>query len=116
MSRSTDWIRSLVCAPARSQKIDETRFSASPESSSAASVLSMVGAAGLSAIAAISFSCAAKAASKTGQESLVRELAEIRQVERSGPVGERVARQVDGSCFGHGALIFREWRGGLLRM
>ncbi len=61
MSRSTAWIVSLVCAPARFQKIEETRSSASPESSSAASVLSMVGASALPAIASISLACAVSA-------------------------------------------------------
>ena len=54
MSRSTAWIASLVWAPARHQKIDETWSSGSPASSSAASVLSIVGASALSAIASIS--------------------------------------------------------------
>ncbi|OWK21102.1 hypothetical protein AJ88_21115 [Mesorhizobium amorphae CCBAU 01583] len=39
MSRSSAWIASLVWAPARHQKIDETWSSGSPASSSAASVL-----------------------------------------------------------------------------
>jgi hypothetical protein len=38
MSRSMAWMASLVWAPARHQKIDETWSSASPPSSSAASV------------------------------------------------------------------------------
>src|SRR5690606_39373811 len=53
-------------APARIQKIADTLPSASPASSSAASVLSMVGLSGFDAMAAISVSCAARAASKTG--------------------------------------------------
>src|SRR5690606_25425953 len=51
------------------QKMAETRDSASPESSSAASVFSIVGASRLVAIASISASCAARAASKTGAKS-----------------------------------------------
>ena len=69
MSRSIAWIASLVWAPARHQKIDETRSSASPASSSACSVLSMVGGSALPAMASISASCAFSAASNTGPKS-----------------------------------------------
>ncbi len=54
ISRSTAWIASLVWAPARHQKIEDTRSSASPESSSAASVLAIVGGSGEPAMASIS--------------------------------------------------------------
>ncbi len=69
ISRSMAWICSLVWAPARHQKIADTRSSGSPASSSAASVFSMVAASELPAIASISASCALSAASNTGPKS-----------------------------------------------
>ena len=59
----------VVFAPAMHQKIAETRLSASPDSCSAASVLPIVGSSPLEAIASISASCAATAASKTGPKA-----------------------------------------------
>ena len=98
MSRSTDWIRSLVWAPARSQKIDDTWFSASPESSSAASVLSIVGGIGIAGDRRDLAVMGGERRFEHRRERLVGKLPEIRQVERPGPVGERMARKVDGLC------------------
>ncbi len=68
-SRSSARMASLVWAPARSQNIDEAWSSACPDSSSAASVFSIVGASASLAIASISSAWAASAASITGAKS-----------------------------------------------
>ncbi len=72
ISRSSAWIASLVLAPALHQKIDETRSSGSPESSSAANVFSTVGASALPAIGVdVALDAPSSAASKTGPKSIV---------------------------------------------
>ena len=66
ISRSTAWIASLVCEPARLKNTPPTFFSVRPLRSNASMVLAKVGASALSAMAAISACCSASAVSKAG--------------------------------------------------
>ena len=97
ISRSIAWIVSLVCAPARHQKIDETRSSGRPTSSSAASVFSIVGSSGLSAIASISAPMRGKCRVENRAESIVGDAAK-------NPAG-RAARPMRSAGCGRGRRV-----------
>ena len=79
ISRSTAWIASLVCDPARLKNTPPTFFSVWPLVSSASIVLAKVGASASSAMAAI----------EGGLVMLRRDALEGGKAERRGPLREK---------------------------